>query len=115
MEEEYTERMLRFFPHRDAPVTKGDFLDQLWSLREVGNAESAYLDVCLLIRDERKTFKGETLTLELIVERYAAYLQFCKRQEYGEKYIRSIPKWLSESGYNEEYKEDLGNLKKFRI
>ena len=98
---EMTEREI-FILTRTPSVDKAEFVERLWKQFPVGNPEETYIVVgCTVGR--KKTFEGNLVTFDLIVEKYRQYHQGRKREDTPDKYIRRIKTFVSEGGYNEVF------------
>lgn len=84
------------------PITPKEFLTKLWSLRQYGNVEDAYIQACYAIKT-KKTFTGQPVTLDLLVEKYQQYLDQCKANETGQKFIKGITNFIRDNGFNMEF------------
>lgn len=86
------------------PVSKRMFVERLWSLNPRGNPEEAYIEVCRKVSFER-TFMGNPVTLDLIVEKYSAYLAMKEAEHSEQRYIKGIAKFTSDHGFNMDFGE----------
>ncbi len=99
--EETNEHVRQLVGH-PPPVTVSDFNTRLWSLNPVGNQQDTYINVCAAVKAKR-TFDNKPVTLDLLVEKYGAYIQQCRRQSTQPKYITQIKNYVIKNMFNDQY------------
>lgn len=88
-------------------ISKQEFLEGIWKLYEKGDPEKAYNEMVYAIVVTKVTFKNEPITVEMLTEQWAKYLQKCKDDTREERYIKSLESWLKAKDYQINYSYHL--------
>lgn len=83
-------------------VDVNEFNERLWKLNPKGNFESAYINVNSAVMRERD-YKGNPVTLDLIIIKYTKYLEQKKTEGAPEKFIGGIQGFIMNRHFNLEF------------
>ncbi len=83
------------------PSITPDEFERIWSIWPVGHKEDTYIQVAYDIT-HTKDYHGNKLTLEILITKYKAYVEYAARRNSDPKFTATLLSWMQKRRYNEE-------------